>query len=201
VFAALGRTRTSAEAALPLAWGNPVPVAEQEARGKNGEIALPPMVAGDGVLSHSPFRTKTDVELPVVGEIAVREVGPGRVRLGWPVPAEGSAGFEVETRGLTFNKQAGRMEGIWFPCPKVRIRTEGTALTAEIRGLKPDSFYWFRVVATGPEGRHGLPSREIGARTTPFQLAEGVYLTGGVAGMVLLAVAGVVFLLKREGLF
>jgi hypothetical protein len=170
------------------------------ARGQNGEIALPPMVSLDGLIASSPYKLKTDVTLPTVPVFRVHHTTASRALLVWQRPKDFQANYEVEVRGLAFNPSTQQEECVWIPASNVKLTVADAYVTAEVRGLRADSYYIFRVFVVGPNGTNSLPSRESGARTMPATISLATLINLGFAVLALAGGAGFYFHFRREAL-
>jgi hypothetical protein len=178
-----------------------LPKVPQKVQGRNGSIALPPMISQDGLIAYSPYKTKTDVKLPTVPLFRVHHTTTRSALLVWPRPKElqGAISYEVEARTTLFNPASRRPECVWVPAKKMKLTVEPTYVTAEVRGLDPDSHYLFRVFTLGPEETHSLPSRESSARTLPITFSLDTMLNLGIATILLGAGAGLYLHFRRDG--
>jgi len=171
----------------------PVRVNEQ------GYMALPPMVTRDGMMSFSPFRQKTDVRLPRVKKVGYAAKESTGLTLIWSRPDDMHANFGVEIRGTRLNKEKQRYEAVWVPYKKVKYELNDKTVLATVRGLRPDSTYYFRAFSVGPDETSGLPSPEVIVRTD-VQLANyGSIMILGLIVLVLGMLGTGYGLLKHNG--
>lgn len=168
-------------------------------RGEAGKIALPPSITRDRLLAYSPFKTKTDIELPMIEKFNPRNVFPESIELIWPRPG-GHEEFEVEARITKFNPDSKRYECIWFPLQEVEYKLNEEVVIATINGLQPDTFYMFRVFSMGPGGTNSLPSLDFGVRTAPPPSRAGLAGILAIVGVVLIVVLGFGIYMRRAGL-
>ncbi len=170
------------------------------ARGRNGEIPLPPMISLDGMLALSPYKLKTDVKLPTVPRFLVDETTDRTARLVWPPPQGSPPVYEVETRITAFDTVKKRLECVWVPVKRVKFSIVDQRVVAEISGLQPESYYLFRIFTLGANGTNSLPSRELGARTKRSTMTVGTVINLGVSGLVLGGGFAIFSMLRREQL-
>jgi len=158
-----------------------------EVRGRNGEVALPPVLTRDGMMAYSPFKKKVDITLPHIPKFGVVEAAANSMKLVWRLPADGHKNFQVEVRATRYNQEKKRYECIWFPTEKVAYDIKDGFVYATVKGLTSDSPYLFRVFSMSKTGTHSLPSLEYGARTG---LPEKGGIGAALFGLLLLVGAG-----------
>lgn len=164
-----------------------------------GRIPLPPMITRDRLLAYSPFKTRTDTNLPKIEKFGLREAKTDSLELIWP-RAGNHENYEVEARITKFNPKNKRYECIWFPLQEAEYKLEEELVIAELTGLQPDTYYMFRVFSKGPDNTNSLPSVEFGMSTLAPPSRAGMAGILAIGGVVISVLSGFFIYMRRSGL-
>ena len=88
------------------------------------------------------------------------------LKLGWPLPAASQRQFVVDMRQNRYNTETFGIDSVWTPWLNTEFFiAEDEQVTAEVRGLEPNTIYEMRIVSVTDDGRYGPPSETVGMLT------------------------------------
>jgi len=139
------------------------------------------------VVGRSLEPTDYQEDVASAGRPFLQNVGTDFLEIGVVLPSPVPAGFIFQASRMAGSPETGLLEKQWYPIPKETpiYRLDDQTMVARVEGLKPNTFYEYRVICVDENTRTSYPSLVGRFKTTPERnIPWGWAVLALIAGLV-----------------